>query len=631
MSEREHLLSQRYEARALACQDADDPDACLRDALEEVLGEMAIEERDWMPLCPEYPNLKGATCGEVEAVLPGSGCETDPEVSKGMCGMVKRMLEYGNEWHMLKNFWHCATKEPDANYRVHANYLDPADCYERARLSDADCKCEPMGKGFRDNQFLKCRSPCDDLNPIDLYDLELLMDRARAAGADQTDYEWKTSGADLGAPEEPDKKAMLQLERFVLREALGYKQEAPLRGRKEHQEYIKATRCFSRDEMFVAFKDLGDRIRYQMNPVLRDWDRKTPEERRKLLDESIRDVGPYEDIFGKLENLASSDVCNLSLSEIAPKDRDLMMTVGRLHPLATERWDIYSDGDPLKDGEGSVFITTPRGGLEMLGIFAYANGMPKHKFPGDFYTADVEDQIRQLASQEGAAFYRMQTLHNEIKDLERKPIKDLDADLLYGLREKHHNAIREYDAIKEQVDALEAKINTTTRTWLNDVAHNVRRIFVVDDIVASGEQQSTLMSALKHILPKDGFVVYPVILCARTPLESQSNHNQANYSVQLSRMGSRHWHNAFDDSFTYQRTQGIRTWHQAYEEWAEAVSIEGDTEHTRLLRRQLDDRAPTCVFPHSIADGKSDTLLIRVYGDRVWKGKLRVMRERKDT
>jgi hypothetical protein len=229
----------------------------------------------------------------------------------------------------------------------------------------------------------------------------------------------------------------------------------------------------------------------------------------------------------------------------------------------------------------------------------------------------------------------MQTLHNQIKDLEKTPIKDLDTDLLYGLYEKHRNASIEYEAVKAQVDELEAQVNTTTRTWLQDVAHHVRRIFVVDDIVASGEQQAMLMGTLKHALPKNGFVVYPVILCARTPLGRESNYNAAGYTVCLQRT-DRHCvraeaHNVFDDSYTYQRTQGIRDWHRAYEEWAEAASIEGDTEHVRLLRKELESRAPTCVFPHSIADGKSDAPLIHVYGDRVWKGKLRVMRERKDT
>lgn len=631
-----HFKSE-YERRVAVIEAEQIDGEAKAEVLSTIIGEIMIAERAWEPLCPEYPNLKGATCEEVEAVIPGRGCEDDEDVAPEMCALVKEMLEKGGEYQMLRTWWHCFSKEPDANFKLHANHLSPEECEER-RVSDADleCKCEPMGIG--DRQFLRCRDRCKLMDPHDDWYVEKHIAKARSAGAAQTAHERAMTGADLGPFERPDSKAMDDLDRFIYRESSGYKQESPLRGRKEHEEYIKAARCYSRDEMFVAFKDLGNRIRYQMNPLLRDWDLKTTEERKMHLEESAGRLGPSEDPYSlsmELVPLIERKIYQFSLAEMNPKDRDLLMRVGRLHPLATERWDIYSDGDPLKDKEGSVFITTPRGGFEMLGIFAYANEMPKHKFPGDFYTADIEFKLRQAAEQVGYAFANRSRYHEEIKELERKPIKDLDMDRLEEARSKFRQADLEYQKDSEALEVLEAHYNTSTTTWLYDVAHNVRRVFVVDDIVASGDQLTTLLTAVKKTMPKDRFVVYPVLLCARSPLESEEMTNRGTYHVCTSPRDKgcarSEMHNVFDDSYTYQRTQGIRRWHRAYEEWAAAASIEGDTEHVRLLRKQIDDRAPTCVFPHSIADGASDRILIRVYGDRVWKGKLRVMRERKDT
>ena len=37
----------------------------LGDLIQECIGELAEEDRSWVPMCPEYPNLKGVTCEDI--------------------------------------------------------------------------------------------------------------------------------------------------------------------------------------------------------------------------------------------------------------------------------------------------------------------------------------------------------------------------------------------------------------------------------------------------------------------------------------------------------------------------------------------------------------------------------------
>lgn len=648
MSEREALLMERFSIRAQECEASDDPDTCRRNALEEVLGELAVAEHDWIPLCPEFPNLKGATCAEIDEALPGYGCVSNRTKHPEWCVLVKDLAENTSSMYLLEHYYHCYSEEKDVNFRVEMAGITEEKCREMLEDPDIDCKCVPH-KGDVDSASLKCREPCTKLSWQDAWTVQKYIEKLREAGKKQVEWLEGQEAIASGWYPVTDENLMNRLIDDVAAEQVGYNQDYPLHGRPEHEEYLRSVKCFSRDEMFVAFKSLGDSIRYQLNPLTRDWDLHSPQQRRKLMDELHGHLRvPYKGVFEPREGVPDGDYGDAAmmslllngeayeknLAQMDSYTRETLLRLGRMHPLAQERWDIYSDGDPLKDKEGTVFITTPRGGLEMLGIFAYANNMPKHKFPGDFYTPMQEQNVVKLAKEVG----ELQSMYHDAKkrllELERLPIAEMDM-------EERQNAVdavaltrHDLETAEKAVDLAMEKMNTSAMTWLLDVSHGVRRIFVVDDIVASGEQLTTVLNTLRSHMPKNKIVIYPVTLCSRAQMLPKEVKSSGSYVVDYLEgdrfRDSATWHNVFDDSFIYVRTQGINNWHNAYDYWADRVAFMSDAD-AKEERERIAASPPTCVFPHSIADGKSDKIVIRVYGDRVWKGKLRLMREKQDT
>ncbi len=648
MSEREALLVERVRIRSEECESSEDPELCRRNALDEVLGEIAVQEHDWIPLCPDFPNLKGATCEEIEAELPTSGCEGSRLFHPEWCELVKLLGDDASGRYLLEHYWHCYSDMKNANYRTEMAGITMEKCKEMLEVTEVECECIEH-KGTADRASLKCREPCTKLEWPEAWEVEKYIGKMRAAGEKQREWYNEVDVISGKWAKVDDELLVNHLVDDVATEQVGYNQEHPLHGRTEHEEYLRDVKCFSRDEMFVAYKSLGDSIRYQLNPLTRDWDLHSPSQRQKHMDELWAHLRSFHEGFWEpreevpdgdygdaatMHRLLEAKLYEMDLADMDAVQRETLLRLGRLDPLAQDRWDVYSDGDPLKDKEGSVFITTPRGGLEMLGIFAYANNMPKHKFPGDFFTPLYEQNIVKLAKEAADLEALYKTAKAHLEKLERLPIAELD------MEERQKAADAVLITRKESIDAdryLEIaieKMNTSTMTWLLDVSHGVKRIFVVDDIVASGEQITSVLNTLRSHMPKNKIVVYPVTLCSRVLALPQQVKSSGDYHVCMDEPGTPcenpQYHNVFNDSFIYVRTQGINNWHGQYDYWADRVAFMSDADAAEE-RKKIKSAPPTCVFPHSIADGKSDKLLIRVYGDRVWKGKLRLMREKKDT
>jgi len=163
----------------------------------------------------------------------------------------------------------------------------------------------------------------------------------------------------------------------------------------------------------------------------------------------------------------------------------------------------------------SVFITTPRGGHEILSIFSYANNISKEQIPSD--------------------------------------ILELEDDYIIG------------------------------RDWLFNRSENIKRVFVVDDIIASGHQMNEVSENVLQIIPNAE--IYTVMLCDR--------YGATDYS--LDTIKKRY----FDT-----KTIGIERFIDKY------------NDIPTLSDGYIDNIWITCVFPHACPDGDSDIPMQLLLGER---------------
>jgi hypothetical protein len=124
----------------------------------------------------------------------------------------------------------------------------------------------------------------------------------------------------------------------------------------------------------------------------------------------------------------------------------------------------------------TIFVTTPRGGHEMLSMFAYANDIKKENVPSDI------------------------TWEHIVREEEK-----------YGtgiIEEKH---IRKKHVGIAPEDVFHTKI--FGKTWLGNKSDNVKQIFIVDDIIASAMQVKRTNDELREMFPDAE--IYSVVLCKR--------------------------------------------------------------------------------------------------------------------
>jgi len=216
---------------------------------------------------------------------------------------------------------------------------------------------------------------------------------------------------------------------------------------------------------------------------------------------------------------------------------------------------------------GNIYITTPKGGHECLSIFAYANGLDKINMPSDIVPPwdKWEREDRQ-----------------KILDEFMLAIGDS------GDKSKYTYLLqRSYSHLPEELQIYLGN-KTIGRTWMGRDSCPVKRVIMVDDIVASGEQVKLIDQETLRVLGND-VALWGVHLCHRRP-------EDVHYKSHIEEEGHEVWG---------QTTTGIETFDQIYEETPPSE-----------IGREMNGQVITCAFPHSIPDGRSDDLLSSLYGGR---------------
>ena len=201
---------------------------------------------------------------------------------------------------------------------------------------------------------------------------------------------------------------------------------------------------------------------------------------------------------------------------------------------------IESDTPGILKDPSTIFVTTPRGGHEMLSIFAYANDIDKEQIPSDItWEFNIEPDVRDE--------YRTRTITED--------------------------SIRDKEVSFEMIDMGDADM--FGRDWMEHTSNAVRNIFIVDDIIASGQQVQKTAATLEDMFPNAN--INSVTLCKRDETHPDIKIKVKNY-------------------YTDTKTTGIDRF----------IELRG--------KGKLENEYITCLFPHACPDGRSDRIMVELMG-----------------
>ena len=221
----------------------------------------------------------------------------------------------------------------------------------------------------------------------------------------------------------------------------------------------------------------------------------------------------------------------------------------------------------------SIFVTTPRGGHEVLSIFAYTNGLKKEQIPS---------HIRNISKKEYEAAIEVREYFKETGFDEPKDLENRRNELIKHYKEKNLPSIPDI--------------------WLDIessyLSNKVETVFIIDDIIASGMQ---IIEAYKKIdnFFKNKVEIIPVILIKRK-------------DVVKGRPLSGY---IFDKTLYDTKTVGLHKWDEARDV---RKGYDKDFSFNRKLHIDiLDyDKLITVRFPWGSPDGYSDKILTTLYESR---------------
>jgi len=496
----------------------------LSDLIQECVGEQAEGDSSWIPLCPDYPNLKGVTCDEIDTFID----EHAPDISYNEKWREKlREYEerYDDAWKRMRE------RVEEYNRGGHPDWKDPE--IEFWYSNDGEgVKLIKEVRGFL-------------MDTLPEKDKKTLSEDSYFHGVSEM-IKWA----------EGLNKRYDQREGWVRVE-----------GRDFVKEYLKNVKVFDRDEEYLMFKDLGSKLAEDI------WKNTSSDERKKQLTGS-----------------GNAGHINKNWSELS----------GVLSPVEMERLK-----NSILKRMDTIYVTTPRGGLECLSIFSYGNGLSKEQTP-----TDIE--------------WPWDRWERQVKE-------GTSGDALEGLGYSRRNASVAWSALSanEKRDYGRKVVGTT---WLGRETSPIQRIVMIDDIIASGEQVEHMYEKLKDTF--GDLEIYGVHLCHRDPEELKYHKNpiledgREVYGIETS--GIRKWpdekrrQEIAEKFLAYDvPIEGYHALSKLDKEWLAEEMYGGSTylneERLRLMKEYLEapPKVITCAFPHSIADGESDKLLRELYGGRI--------------
>lgn len=534
----------------------------FEDLLEECIGEESSEGHRWIPLCPDFPNLKGVTCNEIEEFID----KHSPDIA------------HDEKWQRKIDEF---VRRFDV---VFTKMRSDADDYKSGKEFEKDPEIEFWYN--KDGEGAKITREIID------FLMETLPDKEKATFEMDVHKEptvmlsWAKG---LNKYYDPDRGWQRVESRALVR------------------DYLHNVKVYDRDEEHKAFQQLGEDL------AKRIWNKMSGPERDRV----------YSGL--KLSDKSWDELTEMGNIRVGEKDQDMIKSL-----ILRQR--------------GTIYVTTPRGGHEMLSIFSYANQIPKDHLPSRIvYDTEKMSGIDRTIGMVQQQLLEMETgdkdedLRRDYDQITSNDIQDLKA-IGYDIENFEDYKAYHIDSTKKSLERMierretEPKERHRGKTWLGDSGGPVERVVVIDDIVASGLQIDQAYREIKKEFPKAD--VLSVHLCHRKNPDSKDNplveFGKAVYDTDTS--GIVEWKDRRKFKPIAKKflefDEGIDGYYKLNDDEKEALAQElyGGNRYinkarledmAKFLREVQEPMAITCAYPHSLPDGRSDRILVDLYGGRV--------------
>lgn len=304
----------------------------------------------------------------------------------------------------------------------------------------------------------------------------------------------------------------------------------------------------------------------------------------------------------------------------------------------------------------SLYYTIPRGGLEMLGIFMYANKLKKSNYTAFTDVTIQEDKIKRILK---LLKYDLSEAKKFLK-FRLKDKKDLAIDDIKRIIREIEDTIKQLKEIeemtKESIDLSKEEVSFNI-----ELPHKyIDKIFLIDDYFASGDNIFNLFQNIQQHFQFEDFMIANVIemisitkrrnLSRKFPTKKDYDPgayiSKAFLSSQVKYRYFKEFFNILKKSYYYYKTEDIRAIIKIFpkikrilngekqvklsnkiEQFSLIKTFIGGENHTKtseqgyfeteyITRDWVDQLLLTVVFPNSIADGESERLLRLLYGHR---------------
>lgn len=335
-----------------------------------------------------------------------------------------------------------------------------------------------------------------------------------------------------------------------------------------------------------------------------------------------------------------------SLNELSDKDIKMILT-GYQTPLPKEFILIHN----------SLYYAIPRGGLEILGIFMYANKLKKSNYTALTDITIQEDKIKQIIKKlnyelSDAKKYLKIRLQNKNKQLAIKDIKQVIKEI--------EDTIKQLEEIQEMTKES-IDLSKQEESFNTELPHKfINKIFLIDDYFASGDNIFNLFQNIQQHFQFEDFMIANMIemisitkrrnLSRKFPAKGKYDPSayisKAFLSSQVKYRYFQDFFKILKDSYYYYLTEDIRAIIKIFPKIKKVfngkkqVKLDNKTEQVSVIKVHIggegytktseqeyfeteyitkdwiDQLLLTVVFPNSIADGESERLLRLLYGHR---------------
>jgi len=235
----------------------------------------------------------------------------------------------------------------------------------------------------------------------------------------------------------------------------------------------------------------------------------------------------------------------------------------------------------------SIFVTTPRGGHEVLSIFAYTNDLKKEQIPSN---------IRKITNDEA--------------EIIRRNIEQGETEhtlLGFGEVVKGEEIESGYEHLKEGNYPIIPNI------WLNTMSNffknKIETVFIIDDVIASGEQIEQIYNKINNFFNRKVEIIL-IILVKRKDVGKPDYIERKPTSTDEFIM--KIYESIYEKILYDTETVGLAEWHMVREIMYDKSFITSKFEE----EKQIYDSLITVRFPWGSPDGESDKILTTLYESR---------------